>query len=99
MNSRTRNLQGRYLRSPSPISMILWGGGQNLERRNVERSVFQNFEITNIKMKKDKLFHHFISELFSYFLETILQLLRTYFYFQKLFEYPKYFIIFDIVKY
>ena len=30
------------------------GGGQNLERRNVERPVFRNFEITNIKMKKER---------------------------------------------
>ena len=28
------------------------GGGQNLERRNVKRPAFQNFEITNIKIKK-----------------------------------------------
>ena len=47
------------------------GGGQNLERRNVERPVFRNFEITNIKMKKDELFVHFIFELFKKFLETI----------------------------
>ena len=26
------------------------GGGQNLERRNVERPVFQNFKFTNIKI-------------------------------------------------
>ena len=28
-------------------------GGQNLERRNVERPVFRNFGIANIKIKKD----------------------------------------------
>ena len=39
------------------------GGGQILERRNVERPVFRNFEITNIKIKKDKLFDYFIFEL------------------------------------
>ena len=47
------------------------GGGQNLERRNVERPVFRNFEIANIKIKKDELFDHFIFELFFHFLETI----------------------------
>ena len=40
------------------------GGGQSLERRNGERPVFRNFEITNIKMKKDGLIDHFIFELF-----------------------------------
>ena len=29
------------------------GGGQHLERRNVERSIFRNFKITNIKITKD----------------------------------------------
>ena len=47
------------------------GGGQNLIGRNVERPVFRNFEITNIKMKKDEWFDHFIFELFFIFLETI----------------------------
>ena len=47
------------------------GGGQNLDRRNVERSVFRNFEIENIEIKKDKLFAIFIFKLFFYFLEII----------------------------
>ena len=38
------------------------GGGQNLLRRNVERSIFQNFKIVNIKMTKDELFDSFIAE-------------------------------------
>ena len=39
------------------------GGGQNLERRNVERPIFRNFKITNIKITKDQLFVSFIFEL------------------------------------
>ena len=38
---------------------IIWGGGRNLERRNVERTLFWNFEIANIKIKKDELFDSF----------------------------------------
>ena len=45
------------------------GGGQNLERRNV---VFRNFEIANIKIKKDELFDNFIFELFFHFLGSYL---------------------------
>ena len=46
------------------------GGAQNLERRNVERPVFRNFEIANIKIKKDDLFDNFIFEIFFlHFLE------------------------------
>ena len=45
------------------------GGGQNLERRNVERSTSQNFKIANIKMTKDELFDSFIVEfIFFHFL-------------------------------
>ena len=41
----------------------LWsGGGQNLEQRNVERSIFRNFKIANTKMIKDELFDSFIIE-------------------------------------
>ena len=39
------------------------GGGQNLEWRTVEPPVFRNFEIANIKIKKDELFDNFIFEL------------------------------------
>ena len=35
---------------------------QNLGRRNSERPVFRNFEIANIKTKKDDLFDNFIYE-------------------------------------
>ena len=44
------------------------GGGQILKRRNVERPIFRNFEIANIKITKDELFDSFIFEFtFSYF--------------------------------
>ena len=55
-----------------------------LERRNVERPVFRNFEIANIKIKKDELFDNVIFELFLHFLEN---------------EHVKYLMIFYIVKY
>ena len=38
------------------------GGGQNLEWRNVERMIFQNLKIENIKIMRDELFHGFIFE-------------------------------------
>ena len=38
------------------------GGGQNLER-----PIFRNFEITNIKISKDELFDSFISEFIFYY--------------------------------
>ena len=48
------------------------GGDQNLELRNVERPVYRNFEIANIKIKKDELFDNFIFELFfSYFINYL----------------------------
>ena len=44
------------------------GGGQNFERRNVERLTFRNFKIANIKITKDELFDGFIIEfIFSFF--------------------------------
>ena len=39
---------------------ILLGGGQNLERRNLERPIFRNFKIANIKITKNELFANFI---------------------------------------
>ena len=38
------------------------GGGQNLERRNVERPIFRNFKIMNNKITNDELFDNFILE-------------------------------------
>ena len=48
---------------------IFWrSGGQNLERRNVERPIFRNFKIANIKITENKLFDNFIFEFnFSFF--------------------------------
>ena len=44
------------------------GGGKILERRNVERPIFRNFKIANVKITKDELFDSFIFEFnFSYF--------------------------------
>ena len=54
------------------IHTIKKGGGQNLERRNVERPIFQNSKITNIKITKDQLFDSFIFELiFSLFINYL----------------------------
>ena len=47
-------------------------GGQNSEQRNVERPVFRNFEIANIKITKDELFDNFIFELFFSFFRNYL---------------------------
>ena len=38
----------------------------------MERLVFRNFEITNIKIKKGELFQHFIFELFEIFFRNYL---------------------------
>ena len=58
------------------------GGGQNLERRDLERPIFRNFgwgtkfrmvkcrtnfKITNIKIAKDVLFDYFICEFIFYY--------------------------------
>ena len=44
------------------------GGGQNFERRNVERLKFRNFKVANIKIPNDELFDSFIIEfIFSFF--------------------------------
>ena len=58
------------------------GGIKNLESSNVERPIFRNFEITNIKMAKDELFDYFICKFIFYY------------YFFKLLEHSKYSIIF-----
>ena len=54
-----------------------------MERRNVQRPIFRNFKIANIKIKKDELSINIFAN----------------FFFQKSFEHLKYLIIFDIVKY
>ena len=55
---------------------MITGGGQNLERRNVERPVFRNFEVANIEMKKDELFDNSIFELFFSFFRNFLNTLN-----------------------
>ena len=48
--------------------MYIMGGGQNLERPNVERPIFRNFKIANIKITNGELFDNFIFEFnFSFF--------------------------------
>ena len=47
----------------------LLGGVQHLERPNVERPIFRNFEISNIKITKVELFDCSILEfIFTFFL-------------------------------
>ena len=46
-------------------------GGQNLDRRNVERPIFRNFKITNIKITKDELFDSFIFEFIFFIIEKL----------------------------
>ena len=39
-------------KKPVSVQMALnsfWGGGQNLERRNVKRPIIRNFKVANIK--------------------------------------------------
>ena len=55
--------------------------GQYLERLNVERPIFRNSEISNIKMTNDQLLDFLFSNLFFLF---------------KLFEHSKYIIIYQI---
>ena len=59
---------------------------QNSESSNVERLIFSNFKITNIKIAKDVLFDYFIYEFVFYY------------YFFKLLENSKYLIIFPNYK-
>ena len=49
------------------------GGGQNFERRNVERLKFRNFKVANIKITKDEFSDSFIIVFFlfcRYYLNT-----------------------------
>ena len=46
--------------------MINKGEGQHLKRPNVERPIFQNFKILNIKRQKDKLFDFLFSIFFLF---------------------------------
>ena len=42
------------------ILQYLKGGDQNFKRRNVERPIFRNLKIANIKITKEALFNRFI---------------------------------------
>ena len=52
------------------------GGGQNLERRNVERPIFRDFKTANIKITDHELFDcfnfEFISSLFINYLHKLI---------------------------
>ena len=51
---------------------IFQGGGQIFERRDVERLIFRNFKIMNIKITKDELYDSFIFEfIFSLFINYL----------------------------
>ena len=47
------------------------GGGQHLERPNVERLIFRDFEISNIKISKVELFDFSIFEFIFYFYDCL----------------------------
>ena len=48
-------------------TIFMEGGGQHLEQPNVERPLFRNSKISNIKRTKDELFDLFIVEFYIYF--------------------------------
>ena len=54
------------------------GGGQNLERRNVEGSIFRNSKIANIKITKDELNDNFIFEFFFFHFKKIISTLKIF---------------------
>ena len=55
-------LRGVAIAEPTFNRLFRTGGGQNFERRNVERLKFRNFKVANIKITKDELFDSFIIE-------------------------------------
>ena len=52
-------------------SKFVWGGGQKLERLNVERPIFRKFESSNIEITKVELFDFSISEFILYFYDCL----------------------------
>ena len=57
---KTQNsLANQKLVKKPPVGSAKSGGGQNLERQNVERPIFRNFKIANIKITKDEIFDNF----------------------------------------
>ena len=66
------------------------GGVQNLEWSNVERAIFRNFKITNIKIAKHELFDHFIYEfIFYYYYFLINWILKVFDNFSKFHKFSK----------
>ena len=49
------------------IYIYIFGGGQKLEQPNLERSIFWNFEISNIRRTEGELFDFFIFAFIYYF--------------------------------
>ena len=79
------------------------GAVKNLEWSNVERPIFLNFKITNIKIAKDQLFDYFIYELIFYSFFLIIRALKVFDNFFKFHKFSKLlnfrnFIIFQIKK-
>ena len=52
----------------SITQVTLIGGGQNLQRQNVEPPIYRNFKIANIKITKIELLDSFIFKLIINFL-------------------------------
>ena len=48
------------------LTVPFLGGGQNLQRPNVERTIFRKFETSNIERKNVELFDFFIFKFISY---------------------------------
>ena len=68
MSTRINLKKFKNKNSPRHGTFEISGGGQNFERRNVDRLTFRNFKIANIKITKDELFDGFIIEfIFSVF--------------------------------
>ena len=86
---------------------IVSGGDQNMERRNIERPIFRNFEIANIKITKDWIIlflnsmFHFLDiirtpKIFNNFSSCeilIFKMLELFFSFSKLLNFIKLLII------
>ena len=74
---------------------------QNLERRNVERAIFRNLRIANIKITKDELFKNFAFELnFLFFRNWTPKIFNNFSNCEILiFEMVEFFFIFQIVQF
>ena len=49
------------------LALSVLGGVQNSQWSNVERPIFRNFKITNMKIAKDELFYYFIYKFTFYY--------------------------------